>query len=415
MFWLNLSWRNLLRNKRRAFFTISAMALAYAAINLLSGFMLYVFRGLEDTYVYAFEGGHLTVSKPMPKDRDPLEDGPVFITAEELDLVQAAIENMPGVLKVTPRISLVGMLSNGERSTIMMAQGKVAADGRFIRQQGRGIMRELQLYEGQDLADSGEYEIAIAHGLADRLGLGIDGQAITMANTLEGYMNALDAQVVQLQDAPLEVLDEMLATLPLEYAQQLLDTDGVESLVVLIEDGKVLEAKQAELETLLAEAGFSLQVENWKDLRVSYHRIRNMFQVIFSFVFLIVLMIVILSVINTVTMAVMERTREIGTLRAIGLNRNGVIRLFTIESMLMALLGSAVGAAIYGAVWWAVQLVRPSWIPPNIPKRVPWEISFAPTVLLSSFLVLIALAALAAWLPSRRAGQMSIPEALTHN
>lgn len=415
MFWIKLSWRNLLRNKRRAFFMISAMALAYAAINLLSGFMLYVFRGLEDTYVYAFEGGHLTISKPIPENRDPQSDGPIFIEPEEGDSVVELLESTPGVLMVTPRIHLAGMLSNGERSTIMMAEGKVAEDGRFIRDQGRGIIREIILFEGEDLADAEENDIGIAYGVAESLGLKKGDNAITMAATLDGYMNALDARVVQFRDAPVETLNKMLVALPLRYAQQLLDTEGVERYVVLLDAGLPLHTKQAEIQSMLNNAGFSLKVENWKDLQVSYYRVRNMFQVIFSFVFLIVLMIVVLSVINTVSMSVMERIREIGTLRAIGLNRAGVIRLFTLESIFMALLGSLGGGLIYGCCWWIVQIARPNWNPPNIPKLVPWEISLAPSVLIGSFLLLVALAALAAWLPARRAGQMPITEALSHN
>jgi prolipoprotein diacylglyceryltransferase len=61
-----------------------------------------------------------------------------------------------------------------------------------------------------------------------------------------------------------------------------------------------------------------------------------------------------MSVANSMSMTVIERTREIGTLRAIGLKRSGVIRLFTMESMLLTLIGCVTGLAIsflVGSLW----------------------------------------------------------------
>ncbi|WP_269523870.1 ABC transporter permease [Coraliomargarita parva] len=411
MFWLRFSWLNLLRNRRRAFFTISAIALAYLSINLLSGFMLYVFRGLEDTYVYAFEGGHLTVS---PAHMEAGQDA-TFFGAEELAAILDLLDSQEEVLLATPRIQLTGLLSNGTESTIMMAEARDAQDGRRIRSEGRGLIRELQLYEGADLADAGPYEIGVSYGMAERLSVGLGGDVIAMSNTVDGYMNALDAKVVQLQDAPLEVLDAVLVTMPMGFARELLDADGAGKVVVLLRRGASLGAMEDRVAQLLASAGYSVRVENWKDLRVSYHRIRNMFQVIFSFVFVIVLLIVVLSVVNTVGMAVMERIRETGTLRAMGLKPAGVVRLFALESMWMASMGCVSGLVAYGLVWSAVQWWRPTWIPPNIPKRVPWEISLAPGVLAGSAMVLVLLAILAAWFPARKAARMAIPDALTHN
>ncbi len=61
--WVKIAFRNLLNNRRRSFFTISAIAFGFAAINLLGGFTDYVFKGLEESYVYAYGNGHLSVFK----------------------------------------------------------------------------------------------------------------------------------------------------------------------------------------------------------------------------------------------------------------------------------------------------------------------------------------------------------------
>ena len=70
-----------------------------------------------------------------------------------------------------------------------------------------------------------------------------------------------------------------------------------------------------------------------------------MFDMIFFFIFTIVLVIVVMSVVNTMSMTVMERTREIGTMRALGFKRAGVKLLFSIEGMLLGFSGACWAAS----------------------------------------------------------------------
>lgn len=406
--WFKLGWRNLQKNKRRTLFTTGAIALGFAAINLVFGFMLYVFNGLEDSYVYTFEGGHITIQKASP--------GPTnnFFTPEELDRIESICIEIPEIELVTPRIQFTGMLNYDDHSTIIFANGKVIKDSSIIRQQARGIGREIELFQGAPLSDTTPSAIGVSKGLAKKLEISNGSPVIAMVNTVDGYMNAADAEVVQLQDAPLEILDQMAATFPFSFSQELLDTDGANSMVVLLSDSSKLKEAQNALSRRLKEAGLSTTVQSWKDLRVSYHRIRSMFQVIFGFVLSIVLLIITLSVINTASMSAMERTREIGTLRAIGLKRSGVLALFSSESVILGMLGSTSGCILYLCCWQFIQVLEPTWIPPNIPKRVPWEITWAPHYLGYTFLLMELLTILATLIPARNASRMEVTEALSH-
>ena len=90
-----------------------------------------------------------------------------------------------------------------------------------------------------------------------------------------------------------------------------------------------------------------------------------MFDVIFLFLFIIFFIIVVMSVANTMSMAVFERTREIGTLRALGLKRRGVMLLFAIESSLLGILGTVGGILLTLLGWWVVDFFKPTWTPPG--------------------------------------------------
>ncbi|NIM93947.1 MAG: FtsX-like permease family protein [Anaerolineales bacterium] len=139
-----------------------------------------------------------------------------------------------------------------------------------------------------------------------------------------------------------------------------------------------------------------------------------MFDVIFLFLFVIVFIIVVTSVINTMSMAVLERTREIGTLRALGLKRKGVILLFTIESSLLGLCGTIGGLLLTVLGWWLVNLFKPTWIPPGIAARVPIIIQFVPDSMVFSFLFLLVLCLIASLIPARRAARQNVVDALGH-
>ena len=412
--WFLIGFRNLLRNKRRSAFTIGAVALGFAAVNLFGGFTRYVFRGLEDSYVYAFGNGHLTVFREGYLQNGTLHPERYLLSSNDIDAVTAVLRANADVLYVTPQLNLVGLLSNGRASTIAAAEGRDAADTRRFRARGRGTIGSFTFFHGQELDDARPTGIGVSYGLAGMLGLTNGSDAIFMASTVDGQMNALDVHVVQLIDSPVEALDNMLMSVPLGLARKLYDTAGADRLVVLLRDPRRTAALRDAWQVELRRRGLPVEIRTWEELRISYLKIRNMFDVLFTFLFTIVLVIVVLSVVNTVGMAVMERTREIGTLRALGLRRRGIVAMFAIESLLLGLIGSALGAVLTVASVLAVRWSGPTWIPPNIPVRVPLEVHFVPEYLALSLTSLCLLCVLAAVLPARHASRMPIIDALGH-
>ena len=96
-----------------------------------------------------------------------------------------------------------------------------------------------------------------------------------------------------------------------------------------------------------------------------------MFDMIFGFIFMVVLTVVVMSVANSMGMTVIERTREIGTLRAIGLRRAGVVRLFTMESLLLTLIGCGSGLLFTVMVRYGINAANITYTPPNSVSPVP--------------------------------------------
>jgi putative ABC transport system permease protein len=411
--WITLAVRNLFRNGRRSSFTVLAIALGFLAVNVLGGFTAYIFTNLQDSYIYAEANGHLTVFRSGFLDKGKLDPTRYLLSEQQLAGIRRVLKHHREVLVITPQLQISGMLSNGQVSTIFVASGRVPADVATIsRLGGRGA--RVKLYDGRPLSDGAPSGIGVSHGLARALNMKLGDTAVAMAPTVSGQVNALDAQLYQFIDAPVEALEDKLALVPLKFAQDLYDTGGVDRVTVLLDSTAHTEAMRTVLVRELGAAGLDLDVKTWNELSPFYTKVKTMFDVIFAISFLIVFTIVVMSVVNTFTMAVMERTREIGTLRALGVKRRGIVSLFSLESIVLGGFGSALGIALTLLVVALVGWLQPTWVPPQLSRRVPLEIYLVPRFWLFSTAMLVLLSMLSAILPARKAARMPVTNALGH-
>jgi putative ABC transport system permease protein len=147
-----------------------------------------------------------------------------------------------------------------------------------------------------------------------------------------------------------------------------------------------------------------------------YGQTINLFVAIFGFIAVLIGGIVLFTVINTMSAAVVERTVEIGTLRAIGLRRTGVRTLFITEGVLLGSFGAAAGIAAALILAAIINRSGLTWTPPGRVVPVPlhlrvWEDG---RLLVATALAIVAVSVLSAWWPARRASRLEVVEALRH-
>lgn len=412
--WVTLALRNLLRNRRRSLFTILAIGLGFAAVNILGGFTEYIFTNLRDSYIYLHANGHLTIFKAGFLQDGKLNPTRYLLDETEVSAIQETLRRHPEVLVATPQLNISGLLSNGKVSTIFIGAGRVPSDVRNINSQARGMIARLQQFKGKPLQDDVVYGVGLSEGLAEQFKFDLGSNPVAMSSTISGQVNALDAQVFQLFHSPNEALEDKLMIVPLKFAQALYDTTSIDRIVVLLDRTELAEPMRAELVQDFAGRGLQVEIKTWNELSPFYTKVKHMFDVIFMFTFLIVFAIVVMSVINTVSMAIMERTREIGTLRALGLKRRGIVWLFAAESMVLGAFGSTLGIILTLVVWSAIVVLEPTWVPPQMASDIPLEVYLVPEYMSYSLLSLVFLSMVAAGLPARRAAQTEIVTALGH-
>jgi putative ABC transport system permease protein len=412
--WVRYALANLFRNKRRSLYTVLAIAMGYAAINVFGGFTSYIFTNLKASFIYVDANGHLSIFKKGFLTEGKIDPTRFLITNTEFQKITRICSEIPGVVVAAPQLQITGLISNGEVSTIFIGMGRVPSQTRLIQQSVTGMISRFELFDGDPLTDDRIYGGGITYGLGEKLGLEMGSSAIVMAPTVEGRINALDMEIRQKFKVPVEVLNDMVISIPLAFAQSLYDTDSVGSLSLLLSDDSFTLPVRESLQQIFLENGLDMEVKTWEEMAPFYSKVKNMFDIIFLLVFIIVLAIAVTSVINTLSMTVMERIREIGTLRALGMKRSGVVTLFAMESAMLGVAGSLAGMGISFFVWIAVKLLEPQWMPPNFVDYIPLEVYLVPAYLAVTLCFLVILSVIASIIPARKAARGGIVDALGH-
>ena len=400
-----LALRGLARNRRRSLMTLLAISLGFSAITLFAGYTHNVYGGLARQSINGEMLGHLTLSKRGMRKEGKLDPERYLLTAAEVDAISMAVKEELQVEIVSPRLAMSGLVSNGRASTIFIADG--------IEPSAMETLQKNVLTKQLDPVHPEVVELS--EGLVEMLHLAEGEQAAVLVNTLTGQANAADITVGQSFNTGNAGSNDKFAFVSLALARTLLDAEGrADRLTILLDDVNQTEAMREHLQKKLNAAGFDVEIMTWQELSDFYNQVHGMFDMIFGFIFSIVLTVVVMSVANSMGMTVIERTREIGTLRAIGLKRSGVVRLFTTESMVLTLFGCIFGLVLTMAVRWGINMADISYVPPNSASRVPLLVDWDVGRTLFTFLLMAVVGTVAAYLPARRAAKKDIIDALGH-
>jgi putative ABC transport system permease protein len=387
MRWLTFAVQNTMRNRRRSLVTVSIAALGTAAILLAGGFALFTYQALAQAA--ARNTGHLIVGLPEQFTKD--EDTPLQYGLDNHAELSAKLLADPAVRQVLPRIAFSGLISNGDKSTVMLATG-VEPDSEFAV---KGPF--LNMLDGDVLSSgSKNADVMLGEGLAKSLKARPGSSLTLLASTTEGALNALDVTVKGVFSTGVPDIDKRLVYTDIATAQRLLNTTRVSTLGVFLKSMEsTLPAQQR-----VAVANPKLTVQTWLDQAFFYQSVRGLYNRIFGALGLIIGVIVVFVVTNAMAMAIIERTREIGTLRALGTLPSQLLRTLALEGMVLGGVGAMLGALLAlgtSLLLYVMPVQMPP--PPGSSRGYPLSIEIDPAMYLFTVLAMVALAMLAsAWI-----------------
>lgn len=404
---LLLAFRNVFRNRRRTVMTLMMVGGGVAGLLMVGGFFAFMFRGLRESTIH--NGlGHLQIFTAEHFSRDEVHVLDTGIS--DWRQVAASVRATDHVRGVAPRIEFYGMLSNGVKSSVFMGSA-VDPDAE------RAMDFSPRMASGRDLASNsnGEVEALIGTGVARSMSVKVGDGLTILAVTADGALNGIDVQIVGIVNTGFKDLDDRYLRITLPSAQRLLASDRVTNLVVGLDKTENTDAVAAAFTTRLHGLSQPMVLKKWIDLASYYKQVRSLFSGIFVFLGVIVFFMVLMASVNTLLMAMMERTREIGTMLAMGTPRPWIVALFMLEATVTGFLGAAVGVIIgnlLGVALNASGLHLPP--PPGLSTEMSFRVLHVPALMIGSSIMVIVSLALASILPAIRASRLQIAEALAH-
>ena len=412
---LKFAIRNLLRNKKRTIITIFTICFGFTALGVIGGILNNIFSNLKEQAIVNEKIGHITLVKEGYFKNGKLNPQDYLFTGKEINEIKKILTSEKELELISPRLSLFGSISNGTSSTIFISEAIVPEDDEVLSKtniDGRSSRKVTSLLPKSN--NNREY-VAISSELAQNMKIKIDDQLTLLTSTKDGIPNAIDVVVKNIYNTGNPATNDKFILLNYETAKYLYDTDGAERIILTLKDIDKLNEVKLEIEKRLQKSGFKIETKTWDEVSLSYNKVKNMFTVIFRVLSVIISIIVLLTLMNTMQMNINERTKEIGTLRSIGMLKNQIISIFCLEGLLMGIIGCLIGAPVLFSIKMILQFLNITFIPPVASIEILVTLIFKPSSIIPVFILFMLASLISSFVSSQKIINQKIINSLNHN
>lgn len=393
----------MLRHRRRSLLALATVGCGVIAFLLAGGFINWVLVSMREATIHS-QLGHVQITRP-----DYYSEGlgdPYSYLLPDPKTLSGEIAGAADVKTVAPRLAFSGLLSKEDATVSFLGEG-------IDPELEAPITDEINVIEGKDLTDSPPDSILLGQGLAASIGADVGDTLVLLSTTQHGRLGAVEARVAGIFQTVTKAYDDSVLRAPITLARQLMDVQGATSWVILLKETDETETAVFSLRRTLDAGEF--EVIPWSDLADFYNKTVELFGKQVGIVRLLIALIVILSISNTMTMAVMERTNEIGTSMALGVRRSSILRLFMLEGLAVGVAGGLSGVVIGVALGEAISFVGiPMPPPPGMTSGYLGEIQISPALAIDALSLAVVTTLAASVFPAWKASRMNVVDALRH-
>ncbi len=332
-----IAWRNLWRNRMRSMLIASSVAIGMWA----GAFIIAIYYGMGDgrlRIAIDHEVSHIQVHHP--KFEDDLESQYNFSS----DSLHAILQNIPEIKAFSLRSITTGMLATASGSQGVQINGITAPEEQATRQLA-GFVRD-----GEYLDTTIKNRILLSNRLADKMKLEV-GQKVVLT-FLDTASNIISTayRVCGLYTSDNAPLDEQNVFVRKQDLDRLLGLHNrAQEAAILLQHDNDLDTVYHRLQAMLP----GLEVKKWQDISPETSLVISSLDTYAIIYIIIILIALAFGIINTMLMAVIERTREIGVLMAIGMNKARIFGMVMLETIMLTLIGAPLGLLVtWACVIW---------------------------------------------------------------
>jgi len=330
-----LAWRNLWRQRRRNLTMLVALSFAVMGVIFLNAFLRGMTAQMADGAINSMVG-HVKVLQPGYRDDPGIARSFVLESEWSPDIPAGQLQGWARRVRV-PAVIM------SERET----RG-IEFIGIDPAQESISFVADWTI-EGEQLDGPGDRRILVGRSLAEQLETAAGRRLVIVTQGADGRSREAGYRIAGLYQSEHSALEKFHVFTGIEAAQALLVSDTVTEVSVRLTDEKY---QPTVLQSLIATF-VGLNVFDWQTLQPMAATMMQLSDAMIYILFIIVMSALVFGLVNTVVTAVMERYREIGMLRALGMRAGAVLLQIVTESTLIMIMGVAIGTAAGGGLcWW---------------------------------------------------------------
>jgi ABC-type lipoprotein release transport system permease subunit len=334
---IDLAWRNVRRNKVRSGVIFGAITIGLFAGTYLSAFMTGWMAGRVNSDIDTHLS-HIQIHDTAFAANNDI--GAFFMQTP----VTAKIRQSKLPVSVSCRLRLSGMLASASNATGITAKGVSADEEKTVSDVWRQIPDTL----GAFLPDDARMPVVVSRKIAEKLKIRLKSKIVFTFQDMHGEMQSVAFRVCGIYKTTNGMFDE--GNIFIRHsdirAYTGLPDDAVHEAGIRVADLETCRIVAPQVKALFPD----LDVQDWSEINPALSMslaFTDFFALIIIVIFLFALSF---GIINTMLMAVLERTRELGMLGAIGMSRGQIFRMIMLETVFLTLTGSLAGIALAAAV-----------------------------------------------------------------
>jgi len=324
---IEIAWKNVWRTKKRSLAVIGAIAVGSWALIFMFSFL----NSFNETYIehaVKYEYSHIQIhdSKfhPEPELKNYIRNFQgVSSQINQLDKVQA----------YSRRVIVNGMIASSRATQGILITG-------IEPKQEAGVTTLDQF------VDDGSYfqkidtnPIMISKKIANKLGAKVRSKVVLTFQDKDRNLTAGAFRVEGIFNSKSSRVNESIVYVRDRDIQKLIQLDQYHEIALVLNDLEDVPVVQG----ILKQQHKDLLIQSFSERAPEFNLLKQQSQVSKQMLTTIIMLALLFGIINTMLMAVLERTKEIGMLRAIGMGKESVFKLFVVETIMLSIVGGPVG------------------------------------------------------------------------